>query len=137
MTVGENIRKFRKLQGLTQKKLAELSGLNEVTIRSYEAGKYNPKFENIKKIADALGLYITNLIELENAPELFEEAPQLFDLPIDAKINGLKRYVEHEEKLLLDNYRKLNSSGRTEARKRVSELTEIPRYTKPDEPPED
>ena len=103
MTVGENIRKFRKLQGLTQKKLAELSGLNEVTIRSYEAGKYKPKIETIKKIADALGLYITNLIELEDAPKLFKEDPQLFDLPIDVKINGLKRYVEHEETLLLDN----------------------------------
>ncbi|MCI8378181.1 MAG: helix-turn-helix transcriptional regulator [Lachnospiraceae bacterium] len=42
-----------------------------------------------------------------------------------------------EEELLLDDYRGLNEIGQLEARKRVSELTEIPRYTKPDEPPQD
>lgn len=38
------------------------------------------------------------------------------------------------EELLLSDFRELNIDGQSEARKRVSELTEIPRYTKPDEP---
>lgn len=38
------------------------------------------------------------------------------------------------ENILLTDYRELNTEGQSEARKRVSELTEIPRYTKPDEP---
>lgn len=36
------------------------------------------------------------------------------------------------ENILLADYRELNTDGQAEARKRVSELTEIPRYTKPD-----
>ncbi len=49
----------------------------------------------------------------------------------------LKQHQKQREELLLNDYRKLNEIGQLEARKRVSELTEIPRYTKPDEPPQD
>lgn len=41
------------------------------------------------------------------------------------------------ENILLADYRKLNTNGKSEARKRISELTEIPRYIKSDEPPQD
>mgnify|MGYP001070276304 CR=1 FL=1 len=41
------------------------------------------------------------------------------------------------EKRLLKDYRMLNEIGQLEARKRVAELTEIPRYTKPDDPPQE
>ncbi len=61
MSIGENIRKIRKQKGLTQKKLAELSGLNEVTIRSYELGKFKPKIETIQRIANALDVTIGDL----------------------------------------------------------------------------
>lgn len=49
----------------------------------------------------------------------------------------LKQRQKQREELLLNDYRKLNKLGQLEARKRVSELTEIPRYTKPDEPPQE
>lgn len=54
MAVGENIKKFRKEKGLTQKKLGEKCGIAESNIRKYENGKQNPKFETIQKIASAL-----------------------------------------------------------------------------------
>ena len=41
------------------------------------------------------------------------------------------------EKKLLKDYRMLNEIGQLEARKRVEELTEIPRYTKADKPPQE
>ena len=44
-------------------------------------------------------------------------------------------FANFGEKLLLNDYKKLNDIGQSEARKRVSELTEIPRFTKLDEPP--
>lgn len=49
----------------------------------------------------------------------------------------LKQRQKQGEELLLNDYRKLSEIGQLEARKRVSELTEIPRYTKPDESPKD
>lgn len=56
MTIGKTIRSIRKEKGITQKKLAELSGIAEITIRQYEADKYKPKIEQVKKIAAALNV---------------------------------------------------------------------------------
>lgn len=51
---------------------------------------------------------------------------------------SIKNVIEElGESNLLSDYRKLNVSGKTEAQKRVNELTELSRYTKPDEPPQD
>lgn len=49
----------------------------------------------------------------------------------------LEQRKEQGEKTLLADYKKLNEIGQLEARKRVSELTEIPRYTKSDKPPQE
>ena len=56
MTVGELIKKKRLEQGLTQKQLGERAKIAEPTIRRYELGKLNPKYETIQKIAAALGV---------------------------------------------------------------------------------
>lgn len=63
MTIGEIIRKERKAASLTQKQLGELSGINEVQIRQYEIGKAKPKYETLKKIADALRLPMDTFLE--------------------------------------------------------------------------
>lgn len=54
LTVGERIKKARIEKKLTQKKLGELCKIAEPTIRRYELGKLNPKYETIQKIAKAL-----------------------------------------------------------------------------------
>ena len=51
MTIGEKIKHYRKLSGMTQSELAERSGIHPVTIRKYET-----KTEQIIKIANALGV---------------------------------------------------------------------------------
>ena len=56
MSIGDNIKRFRKERGITQKKLGELCGIAEPNIRKYENGKQNPKLETIEKIASALGI---------------------------------------------------------------------------------
>lgn len=54
MTTGERIRNMRKNRKLTQKQLGELCGIAEPTIRRYELGKLNPKYETLERIAAAL-----------------------------------------------------------------------------------
>lgn len=68
MTVGEKIRHFRHEKGLTQKQLGELCEpkIAESTIRRYEIGKLNPKIETIQKIAKALDVQYTDLIDIES-----------------------------------------------------------------------
>lgn len=65
--IAENIRALRKEKGLTQKVLGEKSGIAEITIRQYEAGKYIPKYDNALKLAAALGVSIHKILDYDNA----------------------------------------------------------------------
>lgn len=65
MTVGEKIRAYRTLRGISQKTLGELADMNEVTIRKYEAGDRNPKPDQLLKIANALGVSINLFMDFD------------------------------------------------------------------------
>lgn len=108
MTVGENIKRFRKKQGLTQKQLGELCGMNESQLRRYEIGKANPKIETIQKIAEAMSVPINHLLEGNWSQYLSDRWPE------GRELKGL--------------YNQLNESGQKEAVKRVTELTRLPEY---------
>ena len=53
--VGTRIKELRSNQGLSQEKLALLSGVDRTYIASVEHGKRNISIVNLKKIVDALG----------------------------------------------------------------------------------
>lgn len=71
MTIGERIRNTRKAKHLTQKQLGELTGIAEPTIRRYELGKLNPKYETIVKIAEALNVTPEFLMGKEDLIDLY------------------------------------------------------------------
>lgn len=81
MNVGENIRYYRKKRGLTQKKLAEITGIAEITIRQYESGKYEPKRENLYKIRQALNINLNQLIG--DMPDYEESIKDGYDKYVD------------------------------------------------------
>jgi transcriptional regulator with XRE-family HTH domain len=54
MTIGENIRRIRKSEGLTQKELAERLGVTEANVRAYESGRRNPRPKTLEAMANAL-----------------------------------------------------------------------------------
>ena len=65
MNTGKKIKLIRTFRGLTQKELGEACGIHEVAIRKYELGKNLPKPEQLRKIADALGVNVNSLMELD------------------------------------------------------------------------
>ncbi|WP_409966888.1 helix-turn-helix transcriptional regulator [Bengtsoniella intestinalis] len=67
MTVAEKIKFYRNANKLTQKRLAELSGVSEISICKYEAGERNPKIEQLRKIANAMTIGREALLE-DDAP---------------------------------------------------------------------
>lgn len=85
MTIGENIKHFRKEKGLTQKQLGELCGIAEPNIRKYELGKQNPKRETIEKIAEALKVDVFSLMNLE------KQIIDLKNIPTSDLIKELER----------------------------------------------
>lgn len=112
MSIGENIRYLRKQAGLTQKKLAESVGVNEVTIRSYEAGKYEPKTEVLYKLCKVLNC---------NINEILDKPFELYDY-VEITYEDLKL------KILRNAFNQLNEKGQDKAVEQVKLLTKIPEY---------
>ena len=61
--ITKNLRKLREAKGLSQEKLARLSDVANNTIIKIEAGKnQNPTLETLKKVAQALGVSVDDLM---------------------------------------------------------------------------
>ena len=58
MNTGEKIKYFRLAHGITQEQLAQDAEISHSTLRKYEANERNPKYEQLLKIADALGISV-------------------------------------------------------------------------------
>lgn len=65
MSVGDNIRRFRKEKGWTQAELAELLHVSQQMIGQFENSKKPPKLETVEKIASALGVTAFDLMGIE------------------------------------------------------------------------
>lgn len=65
MDIGSKIKEIRIKKGITQKELAEKLGTSQQNLAQYECGKRNPKLETVKKIADALNVFMSDLINEE------------------------------------------------------------------------
>lgn len=61
--VGQRIRNYRTKSGLSQEKLAELSGCHPTYIGQLERGEKNATIESIDKIAIALNVSMSKLFE--------------------------------------------------------------------------
>ncbi|UBI16550.1 helix-turn-helix domain-containing protein [Citrobacter europaeus] len=60
---SHNIRKLRERQGLSQEALADLAGLHRTYIGSVERCERNISIDNIDRIASALGVSPSSLLE--------------------------------------------------------------------------
>ena len=60
---GKRIKTFRKETGLSQEKFALKIEMDRTYYASVESGKRNVSLENIKKIADGLGVSLSKLFE--------------------------------------------------------------------------
>lgn len=109
MTVGEKIRTYRKMRGISQKMLGELAGgINEVTIRKYEAGDRNPKPEQLLKIADALGISINIFMDFDietvsDVLSLIFKMDEQLDVEFTGKKNKKGEYDPKSITLRFDN----------------------------------
>lgn len=63
--IGERIRKLRLEDGLSQEKLAFQSNLDRTYIGSVERGERNIAIINLNKIAKALNISVSKLLEIE------------------------------------------------------------------------
>lgn len=72
MNIGENIRKLRKLRGLTLKQLGSKIGVSEQAVGQYERGDRQLKAEMLPTIAAALDVDILELTTVSNTIETLD-----------------------------------------------------------------
>ena len=122
--IGDKIKELRLRNGLTQKSLGEKCGIAEPTIRKYELGKLNPKVETVKKIADALNVPVSEIMDWSKFDEQY---PHLAD---EVKlIESVENEYGEGSGELLDLFSKLNAKGKGKALDSLSDLTMIKSYT--------
>lgn len=66
MSIGERIKTVRKQKGLTQKELANKLGVSQQMINQYEKSTNGLRVDTVKKIAIALNVPYTDLIDFED-----------------------------------------------------------------------
>lgn len=122
MTVGQNIKVIRKEKGITQKKLSELTGLAEITIRQYEADKFTPKIQQVEKIASALNVTPFDIMGVDyfdattNSEQLQKEV-SVFDT--------ISSLYGREASEILNDFLSLNDDGKRKASDYISDLVQI------------
>lgn len=117
MTIGDRIKKLRTEKGLTQEELGVMIGVQKQAIYKYEQGLVvNLKRDTIAKLAQVFNVSPSYLMGWTD--NNFEE-----------KHISSKSYSDPYKFQLDECYNMLNNYGKREACRRISELTEIPRYT--------
>jgi transcriptional regulator with XRE-family HTH domain len=61
---GDRVRKFRRQKGLSQEALAFAAGVHRTYLGGIERGERNPSLKNIAAIAKALGVKLSELLEI-------------------------------------------------------------------------
>lgn len=123
--IGDKIKELRLRNGLTQKLLGEKCGIAEPTIRKYELGKLNPKVETVKKIADALNVPVSEIMDWSRFDERYPNLANEVKL-----IESVENEYGEGSGELLDLFSKLNSKGKEKAIDSLSDLTMIDIYKK-------
>lgn len=123
MNTGEKIKAERIKAGYTQKKLADLSGVAEITIRQYESGKREPRNEQLIKIAQTLNVNFYDLIGY-TPEDQGEHAKKLRAQVLNDSM------MDRRKSTLLTLFDQLNYKGATKAIEHVEILTRIPEYQK-------
>ena len=136
MSIGMNIKKYRKRMGLTQDELGKKLGIKQQTIAMYENDKTNIKPVTLKKIANALNVSLTDLM-----PELLltdSEKKAIINAASNAgperlsEINRqrIENLNKRKREQLLSNYDKVNEDGKEKIFEYSKDIASNPNYNK-------
>lgn len=122
-TIGDAIRNERKKCNITQKELAERLGVSASMIAQYETGKRKPKLETMRKLAEALGVPMGDLVANWSDYNTSE-------IITDLEENDRAVHLNRQARLIARYYEELNALGQSKAIEQVEMLTKIPEYQK-------
>lgn len=87
MSIGQNIRRLRELKGMNQAELAEIAGVTDKAVSTWENDLKIPRMGAIQRIADYFGLRKSDIIEDSPAPlRPAEETPSVERIPVVGRV---------------------------------------------------
>ena len=118
MSIGDNIKKWRECRNLKQSELAEMLGVSDKTVSSWEINRTEPKMGMVERISSALQCKKTDIIGIDEtessddhyyindetrqiAQEVFEnpDLRSLFHVARDIPPERLKAHIEFMKSL--------------------------------------
>lgn len=127
MTTGEKIKSARKRAGLTQKELGEKLNVSQSAIGQFESENSNPNLKTIRKIAEALDIALSELVDdwgRFSREEIIEDyegsnkvTPSLLTTEID---DSYSDELNHIKELLLNNPK--NAQIRNQAKQLLNDI---------------
>lgn len=79
------LRQIRKEKGMNQESLAAAIGMSQSNISEIENGRHNPTLDTLTKIADALGVPVSGLFEVDRSDTINRIVDTLRTLDEDEK----------------------------------------------------
>lgn len=102
MAIGDNIKSLRQQYNLSQAELANVAGVSDKAVSSWEQNKSVPRMGPIQRMADFFGIQKSDIIEpsaaATNTPKVRNDKKEM---PLN-----------HDESKLLADYRNLNGNNR-------------------------
>ena len=119
MTFGEKMKKIRNEKGLSQQELGKILGIKQQTVAQYEKVPYTPKYDTVRKTAEALDCPINSLVEDETTFQRDDVVDSLIYGGIISRVSN--------------NMTKLTFEARNKVEEYTKDLIKIPEYLKKDE----
>lgn len=115
MAFGKKLLEILNSRKISVYQLSKETSIPSTTLHAIiKRDSNNVNMDTIQKIADYLGMSVDDLLGF-NTKRMVADGKKLLE--------------DSKEALLVSKYRELNSDGKSEAIKRVDELTEIKKYT--------
>ncbi len=93
--IGQRIRNYRTQLGLSQEKLAELSGCHPTYIGQLERGEKNATIESVEKVAVSLKIPLSKLFE-----NLGDNKTEMRNIPLECYEFLLTKNKEEQEQII-------------------------------------
>lgn len=131
MTFGEKLRNIREKLGLSQRVLGERLGVTQQTIAQYEKAVEQPKLKTVRRLADALGVPLYELVTDWRSFSKEELLDDFVNSPSQKKpdVHDYKFYGKLPMPYIIqDIYGSLNTAGKKKLAEYAEDLTKIPEY---------
>ena len=125
MSIGDNIKNLRKQAGFSQKELAAMIEQTPTSIMHYEKGDRTPNQEIIEKIATALKVRPSTLLDWDDWENRFNH-----DGKLSEEVKMIEAKQEKEDVKLLQQFHMLNDAGKEKILSDLEDLTMLPKYLK-------